>query len=142
MRDQGFQKYNLEAKYLDSNKKTDARTILLLEQEIIYKRRLDLEDLHISTIWVEVKISKRNSVLVCAYYRQWSLPNECNVSNSNSLAAQKDRYMLYTAQLDRVNKDGCDMIILTNENTNYLDYNCSPSLLLLPNIFLPNNRDF
>ena len=49
-RDQGFQKYNLEYKCLDTHKNTDARTIMLLKKGLIYKRRVDLEDLHISTI--------------------------------------------------------------------------------------------
>ena len=83
--------------------------------------------MHISSIWAEIKISKRNSVLVCAYYRQWSLPKECNVSNSNSPAAQKDRYILYSAQLDKASKDGCDIIVLTDENINSVDDNCNSS---------------
>ena len=49
-RDKGFQKYNIEAKYLNSDYSTDARTILLLRQGIIFNRRHDLEDKHISII--------------------------------------------------------------------------------------------
>ena len=79
-RDKGFQKYNIEAKYLNSDYSTDARTILLLRQGIIFNRRQDLEDKHISSIWVEIILSKRKTLLVCAYYRQWSLPNVCNVT--------------------------------------------------------------
>ena len=124
-RDKGFQKYNIEAKYPNSDYSTDARTILLLRQGIIFNRRHDLEDKHISTIWVEILISKRKSLLVCAYYRQWSLPTICNVPNSNSPTAQKDRYTLYSEQLKKASMEGKDIIILTDENINSLDDNCN-----------------
>ena len=57
---------------------TFTRSILLINKKIAYKRRHDLEDPLISSIWLEVSIKKGNKILICTYYRQWSLPSELN----------------------------------------------------------------
>ena len=64
------------------------RTVTLIKDGISYKRRYDLEDKYISSIWLQIFISKRVSILVCSYYRQWGLPATLNVNGSNSTKSQ------------------------------------------------------
>ena len=66
-------------------------------------------------------------------------PPICNVSNSNSSTAQKDRYILYSEQLNKASKEGKDIIILTDENINSLDDNCNTAYYR--NIELKTIRD-
>ena len=86
----------MEYKILGKDGMTDART-----EGIVYKRRKDLENEYVSTIWVEVFVSKKVSILMCSFYRQWCLPNHCNILNSGSQNLQRDRYILYSKQLEK-----------------------------------------
>ena len=79
--------YNIEQNTLTKNYNT-ARSILLLKKGIAYKRRYDLENEYISSIWVQINISKNKSILVCSFYRQWSIPSALHISNSSSISSQ------------------------------------------------------
>ena len=59
--------YNIEYKKLCSND-YKARTILLVKDNINYKRMYEYEDDYISSIWLEVLIKKRVSFFVMASY--------------------------------------------------------------------------
>ena len=61
--DRGFHNYNIEANTLYKGN-TIARTIVLIKDTIAYKRRTDLENDYISSVWVQVIISKKVSTLV------------------------------------------------------------------------------
>ena len=61
---------------------------------------------------------------MCSFYRQWSLPRHCNILNSGSQNSQRDRYTLYSKQLEKAHSEKKDMIILTDENLNSLEDNC------------------
>ena len=73
--DRGFLNYSIEANTLCRGHTTD-RTILLIKNGIAYKRRNDLENDYISSVWIQIIISKKVSTLISSYYRQWSLPQE------------------------------------------------------------------
>ena len=81
-RDRGFDNYNIEYNTICKGYSM-SRTILLIKKGISYKRRNDLENDYISSVWVQIILSKRVSTLICSYYRQWSLPQELNISNLN-----------------------------------------------------------
>ena len=102
-----------------------ARSILLIKDGISYKRRRDLEDKYISTVWVQININSKTSFLLCAYYRQWSLPSNLNINNSNSVNSQKERYIKYSDQIRRASKEGKDLVILADENIDSYDENSS-----------------
>ena len=78
LKDKGFSGYNLEYNTLHVNC-VISQTLLLIKKGINYKRRYDLENPLVSSIWVQVYISKRVSILICNYYRQWSLPSCINL---------------------------------------------------------------
>ena len=70
--------YDTENYILDSNNNI-VHTIMLIRKGISYKRRYDLEEKLISTIWVQILISKKVSKLICVYYGQWSLPTNMGI---------------------------------------------------------------
>ena len=119
LNDRGFPDYNIEANTLCRGNSL-ARTIVLIKNTIAYKRRKDLENDYVSSVWVQVIISKRVSILISSYYRQWSLPKELNFESSNSIQNQTDRYQLFTNQVTKATKEGKDILILTDENIDSL----------------------
>ena len=68
-----FPGYKIEYNKLTQNNDT-ARTILLVDNNISYKRRYDVENDFISSIWIQVNITKNTYLLLCSYYHQWQLP--------------------------------------------------------------------
>merc|ERR1712240_272533 len=117
--DRGFDNYVIEANTLCKGHQI-SRTIMLIKQGIPYKRRKDLENDYIASIWVQIKINSKVSTLISSFYRQWSLPQELKINNSNSPASQKDRYSIFTNQISRASKEGRDIVILTDENIDSL----------------------
>ena len=69
LKDKGFKGYNIEYNTLHINS-VISRTILLIKKGINFKRRYDIENIGISSIWVQAQISKKVSIMVCSYYRQ------------------------------------------------------------------------
>ena len=56
--------YNIEHNTLvDSH--TISRSLLIIKKGISYKRRYDLENIYISSIWIQINISKKKSILIC-----------------------------------------------------------------------------
>ena len=97
-----------------------SRTIILIKKGVAYKRRYDLENDYIASVWVQIILSKKISTLISSYYRQWSLPQELKVEDSSSPKSQRERYLLFTNQISRASKEGRDIVILTDENIDSL----------------------
>ena len=98
-----------------------SRTILLSKNNISYIGRYDLESPLVSSIWIEINTNRNNKLLVCSYYRQWSLNSQLNIKNSNSIESQIDRYQSFCNQVERASCKGNDIIILSDDNINTLD---------------------
>ena len=64
----------------------------MIKDDIIYKRRNNLEDETTSTIWIEMKLPKNKPILLASIYRQWSLPKSLNIKNSNNVQSQTERW--------------------------------------------------
>ena len=84
LNDRGFPNYTIESNTLCKGYSI-ARTIVLIKNGIAYKRRDDLENEYISSVWLQIIISKKVSTFIASYYRQWSLPQDLNVDFSNSI---------------------------------------------------------
>ena len=69
-----FHEFNVELS-LTSQQTQVSRDILLINKNLQYSRRYDLETIHTSTVWVEIKLGKTKSLLIMVGYRQWQLPN-------------------------------------------------------------------
>ena len=64
----------------------------MIKDDILYKRRKDLEDNTTSTIWIELKLPKNKPILIASIYRQWSLPKSLNIKNSNNIQNQTEHW--------------------------------------------------
>ena len=83
--------YDIEYKLL-SPKTSRARTMVLIKKGINYKRCKQYENDHISSVWLEILLSKNKSFFIMSAYRQWRLPSEIGILNSGSLQAQINKY--------------------------------------------------
>merc|ERR1712115_303754 len=66
-----------------------SRQILMIHNSLTYTRRLDLEKPHLALILCDIKVNKKDTLTVAAYYRQWSLPKDINI-NYNQVDRYKD----------------------------------------------------
>ena len=66
--------YNYE--YTDQLANFDiSRQILIIDKQIVYKRRRDLESKFDCCIWIEIQLKGQKPLLVMGGYRQWSILN-------------------------------------------------------------------
>jgi len=98
-----------------------ARNSLLIRDSLEFNRRHDLEDSMISSIWVEIILSNKKRVLVCSFYRQWKIPQELGVENSDRPNKQLDRFLTFAKQVDKATLENKDIIIMTDDNINTND---------------------
>ena len=86
-----YKDYKIEHTKMSINT-NQSRNILMIKDDIIYKRRTDLEDQDTSTVWIEIKTPKNKPILLASIYRQWSLPQILNIKNSNNIQSLTERW--------------------------------------------------
>merc|ERR1712240_920945 len=89
-----------------------SRNVIMIKEDLIYKRRTDLEDKETSTIWI------------ASIHRQWSLPQILNIKDSNGIIKQTERWEKVLEKWEKAIKEKKEVIVLTddnmdNENDNY-----------------------
>ena len=144
--------YNLEVTKM-AEKTGMSRSVLLIKKSIVYKRRLDLEDVITSTIWIEILVPKSKSILLMGGYRQWTLHDYFKVINSKSNKNQMDRWTLLIDKWDKALDEKKDTIVLIDDNIDSL-FNSSHnhtfklkhlydkllSLIVKQNLIVHNNK--
>ena len=75
-----------------------SRNIILINNRIPYIRRYDLECPMIATIWIEIKINNKHSILVMGGYRQWRLFRQLNIHDSHKTNRQIERFKIILNQ--------------------------------------------
>ena len=59
-----------------------ARVAVYIKEDLIVKRRRDLEGHNVCTIWLQVGMPNQPATLLMFGYRQWQLPDQNNSSSS------------------------------------------------------------
>ena len=77
---------------------------------------MDLEDNHIATIWLELSINSKKSMLVIGGYRQWRLPKQLNLPNSNKSKNKIERFEKNLNQWERAILEQNDNMVLMDSN--------------------------
>lgn len=84
-----FERVDREDKELPANKTTGGGIIIYIKQDLIYKRRTDLESKDIESVWIELCPPKRPKHLLCTAYRnpdydlkQWIESFETQLTNA------------------------------------------------------------
>ena len=113
-RDQ-FPDYNFEI-----NKMSEicnfSRNAIMINKSFKYKRRYDLENDRVCIIWIEVKLSKRKSILIMGGYRQWQLLRFYNDGESGSVNSQLNRLKLITESWANAIKEGKSVVVMMDDN--------------------------
>ena len=123
----GFRGYKIEYNQLNKSHKM-ARTVVLIKEDIPYERCKNFENEYVSSVWVQIFLSKSKSFYVLSAYRQWSLPSSMGILNSNSKNSQIYRYNILCNQVSKVSKCGKDIVIMTDDNINTLEDKCNSNL--------------
>ena len=74
-----------------------ARTVVYTHSSLVVKRRADLEDDSLSSVWLEVGMPRQRKILVATFYREWQQMNQVD-NSSRSVPAQLERWCNFLTQ--------------------------------------------
>merc|ERR1712240_896013 len=100
-----------------------SRNIMMIKEDLIYKRRADLEDAETSTVWIELKIPRNKPILVASIYRQWSLPQILNIKDSHGIIQQTERWDKVLEKWEKAISEKKEVIVLTDDNMDHENKN-------------------
>ena len=83
------------AQTLDNPDLLVSRVVVYTHNSLVVKRRHDLEDANISSIWLEVGLPRKRKILVCHAYREWKHLYQAD-NSSGSIPAQQQRWTQLT----------------------------------------------
>ena len=96
-----FTDYQLHtASTLNNRELRVSRVVVYTHNSLVVKRRADLEDNHISSIWMEIGLPRKRKILMCHAYREWKYLYQPD-NSSGSLAAQHLRWISFLDQWER-----------------------------------------
>merc|ERR1711873_370813 len=113
-----YGEYNIEHTKM-SNNTNQSRNIIMIKEDLIYKRREDLEDNTTSTIWIELKLPKNKPVLVASIYRQWSLPQILNIKDSHGIIQQTERWDNVLDKWQQAISEKKEVIVMADDNMDF-----------------------
>ena len=103
-----------------------ARVVVYTHQSLKVKRRSDLEDDTISSVWLEVGLPRKRKILMCHAYREWKYLNQDNTASA-SINAQQARWSLFLTQWERALAEDKEVLVLMDANIDFLKWT-SPNL--------------
>ena len=104
-----------------------ARIALYTSKQLIVKRRSDLENDTVQTIWLELGLPQQKKSLVMAGYRQWRLPGQGQ--ETVSVPQQKARWNIILEQWERALKEEKEVIVMMDANLDSLTWTKDSNLL-------------
>ena len=118
-----FPNYKLESDNLDKTDNT-SRTGILMDRQLHYKRRRDLESPGLSTVWVQLSYPGRHPVLIQGLYRQHQ---RLGREGSKSIASQKARWDKILTKWELAAQEKCEIISMGDFNINSLAWDLPES---------------
>ena len=106
-----------------------ARVAVYTHTALRVKRRSDLEDKRVATIWLECGLPQQRGVLVCVGYRQWQLLGQAG-NSSATVAAQLDRWKVFLSKWEAALQEGREIIVMLDANLDFLTWRSSENLPL------------
>ena len=106
-----YHELNLESKNIDIS-----RNSILINKNLNYTRRYELEDENICDIVLEITSKGNNPVLILGSYREWQKPKICNQPNSKSAKCQLNRFRITMKLWETLAAENKNLIILTDDN--------------------------
>ena len=120
--------YNLYlSKSIDNPQMKVSRVAVYTHKSLIVKRRNDLEDETIQTIWMELGHPRQKKTLVMAGYRQWRLPGRGE--ETVRISEQRSRWKIILDQWEKALKEEKEVLVLMDANLDSLTWTKDTSLL-------------
>merc|ERR1712002_971840 len=113
-----YKDFNIEHTKMSINT-NQSRNIMMIKEDLIYKRRADLEDETTSTIWIELKLPKNKPILVASIYRQWSLPQILNIKDSHGITQQTERWDKVLDKWQQAISEKKEVIVMADDNMDF-----------------------
>ena len=96
-------------------KEDNSRISVLVNENIDYRRRKDLERPHIAAIWIEICPKLKNPILVCNQYREWRI---LGVEGSHLHVPNEERWKVFVEVLKSVANSGQEFHWMGDINLN------------------------
>ena len=110
-----FDRYNHELN-LNSVDIGIARNSIMVNKNLNYIRRHELEDTNICDIVIEIKSKGNKPIIILGSYREWQKPKPGNQPNSKTLKNQLQRFTVTMKLWETLSAENKDLIILTDDN--------------------------
>ena len=107
--------YNIEIDNLIDSK-TQARTVIYISNQIIYKRRKDLEPKVTPLIWIEINPKTKDTWLVSIGYREWESQVKNRTNGSRDIKDQQERLQEWTNMWEKANLENKPILIAGDLN--------------------------
>ena len=98
-----------------------SRVVVYTHNSVIVKRRHDLENDNISSIWLEVGLPHKRKILMCHAYREWKHLNQ-NDTSSSTTNAQLERWLVFLDQWERALLEDKEVIVAMDANIDFLKW--------------------
>ena len=109
-----YKGYTFESKFMPGM--DTSRVSVMIKSDITYERLSHLEDDYANTIWIRVKTSKNKYIYIQCTYRQWALPGELNLQNTDTLPSQLSRLQNIMSPIEQLSNDGKTIITIGDYN--------------------------
>ena len=98
-----------------------SRVAVYTHNSLIVKRRPDLENDTISSIWLECGLPRQKKILICHAYREWQYVGQQG-TNSGSVQAQLERWCIFLDAWERALQEGKEVIVMMDANLDFLKW--------------------
>ena len=105
------------------------RCVVYTHNSLVVKRRHDLENPCISTVWLQLGHPRQKGIFLMCGYLQWRLPDQPDGgAESDSIPSQRKRWGLILGQWEKALEEGREVICAMDANIDALTWSSdSPS---------------
>ena len=98
-----------------------ARVVVYTHQSLKVKRRTDLENDSVSSVWLEVGLPRQKKILMCHAYSEWKYLGQPTTSSS-TLTAQLERWTTLLEQCEKALAEEKEVLVLMDANIDFLKW--------------------
>ena len=98
-----------------------ARAVVYTHSSLVVKRRADLENDSLSSVWLEIGMPRQRKILVATFYREWQQLNQPD-NASRSVQAQLERWCNFLTQWESALSEGREVIVMGDINLDFLKW--------------------
>ena len=109
-----FRGYKIEE--IENKTNDKSRVLMIIKNKIPYER-VPMEDEVINpAIAIKVTSKTHESTTIVGHYRQWKLPGELPLSSKDNIKAQKERFVKFSDNLDKIRDKTDNLIVIGDIN--------------------------